>query len=146
MSYPRITFIINGTTYSLCASEPEAMRNIPDADRGQLITLLEALKIQDVSSNEAVDRAVTYATRSVPSVAATAAAATAAAATAASADKRPTMPQPKPERLGTGDVDALMARLVMEENQSKKQGPTKQSIYVGLAGFLVLVVLLVIIL
>ena len=136
MNYPRITFIINGTTYSLCASETEAMKNIPDADRGQLITLLEALKRQDASSKESVDRAVSYATRSVP----------AAAATFTALEERPAMPQAKPERLGTGDVDALMARLVMEEKQGKKQGLTKQGVYKGLAGFLVLVVLLVIIL
>jgi hypothetical protein len=136
MSYPRITFIINGTTYSLCANETEAMRNIPGADRAQLITLLEALKHQDASSGEAVDSAVTYARRSVP----------ADAATPAAWHARTAMPQATPERLGAGDVDALMAKLIMEENQSKKQGLTKQSVYKGLAGFLVVVVLLVTIL
>jgi hypothetical protein len=136
MSHPRITFIINGTTYSLCASEPEAMRNIPAADREQLIALLEALKGQDVSSNEAVEKAVTYATRSVP----------AAAATYTAGEGGLGSPQPKPERLGAGDVDVLMAKLVMEDNLNKKQGLTKQGIYKVLAGFLILVVLLVVIL
>jgi hypothetical protein len=136
MSYPRITFIIHGTTYSLCASETEAMRSIPGADRAQLITLLEALKHQDASPNEVVNSAVNCTKRSVPTEAATHTALGARAA----------MSQAMPERLGAGDVDALMARLVMEESQSKKQGLTKQSVYKGLAGFLVLVVLLVIIL
>ena len=134
MSQSRITVIINGTTYSLCASETEAMGNIPAADRGQLIALLEALKSQETSSGEAVERAVNYATRSAP------------AATFNSAAGGQIQQQPSPERLGTGDVDALMARLVMEDSQNKKQGLTKQGIYKGLAGFLALVVLLVLIL
>ena len=134
MSHPRITFIINGTTYSLCASETEAMGNIPAADRGQLIALLEALKSQEASSHEAVEKVVNYATQSAP------------AATFNTGAVGQIQQQPKPERLGTGDVDALMARLVMEESQNKKQGLTKQGIYKGLAGFLALVVLLVMIL
>ncbi|MEH6570114.1 MAG: hypothetical protein V7709_13630 [Halioglobus sp.] len=134
MSHPRITFIINGTTYSLCASETQAMGNIPAADRGQLIALLEALKAQEISSQEPVEKAVNYAAQS------------ASAATFNTAPVGQIQQQPKLERIGTGDVDALMARLVMEENQQKKQGLTKQGIYKGLAGFLALVVLLVMIL
>lgn len=137
MNHPRITFIINSTTYSLCAADTEAMSNIPAADRMQLIALLEALKSQNATSQEAVEKAVHYATRATP-------------AASVSSDSSYVAGQieqnVKPERLGAGDVDALMVRLAMEENRNKKQGLTKQGIYKGLAGFVAVVIFLAIVL
>ena len=56
MKQPTITFIINGTTYSLCASDTEAIRNIPSVDRQHLVTLLEQVKDQERRSAAAVQQ------------------------------------------------------------------------------------------
>jgi hypothetical protein len=54
MKQPTITFILHGTTYSLCASDTEAIRNISANDRQQLIALLEQIKYQESLSAAAV--------------------------------------------------------------------------------------------
>lgn len=95
-----ITVIVNGRTYTLSPGMSEAMRSMLPGDRGQLIELLEALREQERLSRAAVDAA------------------------AASA-----MASPKPERLGSGDVDALMARLVMEEQRNRKPPISRGSLY-----------------
>ena len=46
-----ITVIVNGNTYRLPPLKAEAIRNMPNADRKQLIDLLEALKKQSAVSN-----------------------------------------------------------------------------------------------
>jgi hypothetical protein len=135
MKQPTITFIINGTTYSLCASDTKAIRNIPTVDRQHLITLLEQVKDQERLSVAAVqqemDKAKFYS-RNATSVPAAAI--------------QPAPNDIKPERLGSGDIDALMARLVLEDKRSRKPALTKRGIYKGIGVFAVLVVLLVFIL
>ena len=91
----------------------EAMRAMPAEDRGQLIRLLEALREQEHLSRAAVDAAAAKLR------------ATAAGGGAPGAVR----PSPKPERLGSGDVDALMARLVMEERLSRKPPISRGSLY-----------------
>lgn len=116
-----ITFIVNGNTYSLCSTDLEKIRNIPANDRAQLITFLEVIKRQDRLQHEAVQHAVTGG-QSHPVA---------------------SSPTPKPERLGSGDVDALMARLVAEEKNDRKPGLTQLSVYKFMLGFAVFVALLV---
>lgn len=103
-----ITLIINGRTYTLQPGMGEVIRAMPARDRGQLIELLEAVREQERLSRVAVDAA----TSSVPGTNAAAA-----------------MSSPKPERLGSGDVDALMARLVMEERRNRKPPVSRGSLY-----------------
>jgi hypothetical protein len=52
----------------------------------------------------------------------------------------------KPERLGSGDIDALMARLVVEDNRNRKPVLTKHGIYKAIGALAVIVVLFVFIL
>jgi hypothetical protein len=131
MDQSPVTFIINGNTYSLRADNNEAMRAMPETDRRQLIDLLEAAKEQERLSRVAVHAAAQRARVAEGGSAAIAQSADAAV--------------PRPERLGSGDVDALMARLVMEENRHKKSPPTRQVLYkwlgVGIGVIIVLILL-----
>jgi hypothetical protein len=132
MKQPTITFIINGSTYSLCASDPEAIRKIPTVDRQHLITLLEQVKYQKSLSLAAVQQVVDKA--KFHSLSATG---------VTDAGSQPGHKDVKPDRLGSGDIDTLMARLVLEEKRSRKPGLTKRGIYKAVSVFAVLVVLLV---
>lgn len=123
MQQSAITLVINGNAYSLRADDVAAVGAMPAADRQQLMSLLETLK----SAQRTADRIVQDSLR----------------VAAGAAPHR--MDQVKPERLGAGDADALMARLVMEENRHKKPLPTRQSLYKWVAVFAVVVILLVVI-
>ncbi len=117
MEQPKITFIINDKTYSLRASDARAIRDIPSADRQQLILLLDAIKQQDALAQAAVQHAVDRAQVSTkPPV--------------NGPENGGTLDQkaPKPERLGSGDIDAMMTRLIMEEKRDKKPGLTTQDL------------------
>ena len=133
MPPPTITFIVNDKTYRLCATDSHAMRELPVADRQQLITLLEALKQQDILARQAVEQAVARAKTGLT--------------TAAGESKTGTQPQQptvKPERLGSGDVDALMARLVMEDKLSQKPGLTQQGMYKVIAWAVAVIIALIV--
>ena len=108
---------------------------IPKTDRQQLMTLLEAVKHQEILSLAAVQKAVDSAR--LPSR---------SALKADEAGSPVNYSNTKPERLGSGDVDALMARLIQEEKRNQKPGLTQWSIYkvvAGLAAVLILIVLIV---
>ena len=119
MEQAAITFIVNGKTFSVRAGDAAALGAIPQAERQQLVALLEALKQQDARAAALAQGAVERA--------------------------RTTSRTPQPERLGGGDVDALMARLVLEESRNRKPGPTRQDLYKWLLGFAAIVVVLVLI-
>jgi hypothetical protein len=134
MKPPKITFIINGTTYSLCASDTEAMRNISSVDRQHLVTLLEKVKSQQSLSatvvQQAMDKAKFYS-RDTTSM--------------SDAGIQPDHKAIRSERLGSGDIDALMARLVLEEKRSRKPALTKRGMYKVISLFAVFIMLLVLI-
>jgi hypothetical protein len=135
MKQPKITFTINGAVYSLSASDTEAIRKIPASDRQHLVVLLEQVKYQESLSTAAVQQAVDKAKRysrsatSVPAV-----------------SMQPGQKGGNAERLGNGDVDALMARLVLEEKRSRKPAPTKRGVYKVIGVCAVVAVLLVVML
>jgi hypothetical protein len=134
MEQPKITFIINGKTYSLLADDAKAIRDIPGADRHQLILLLEAIRQQDFLARAAVQNAVDRA--KIPSE---------LPVNRPASGNAPDHAAPKPERLGSGDVDALMERLIMEEKRGKKPGLTAQGLVkwvVVLTGAIILLVLI----
>ena len=128
MNSSAITFIVDGKTYSLNASDSTAIRTIPAVDRQQLIALLEAIKHQDSLAKAAVQTAVDYVNAPLHG-----------------AGKPLQHKAPKPERLGSGDADALMARLIIEEKRDKKPGLTKESLYKIVAGFVAVIVVLMMI-
>ncbi len=134
MEQPKITFIVNNTTYSLRANDAEALRDIPGADRQQLIVLLEAIKQQDALARVAVQNAVDRVKVSsrIPLN---------GPADEGILDHK----APKPERLGSGDIDALMNRLIMEEKRDKTPGLTTQDLVKWVVGLTVAIILLVLI-
>lgn len=134
MHYPRITFVIKDNTYSIDAADEAAIRNIPVEDRRHLINLLEAVKRQHSLSLARVSNVLDKTTISPVSIPGK----TAAAAHNPSAAINPT-------RLGSGDIDALMARLAVEEKRTRKPVVTRTGIYKITAGFLLLIFILVLI-
>jgi len=127
-----ITFIIEDRTYHLPAGDMHLSADILPADRQRLIALLEKVKQQDAEAQSAIRNAV----RDVG------VAPRAAAASVPTGD--PLDPGTiKSGRLGHGDIDNLVARLAIEERQTRKPGLTKQGLYKWIAGTTVLVLLLV---
>ena len=124
MPQSAITFVINGNAYKLRPGDAAAASAIPAAEREQLMALLETLKGTQHASNTMAQPGRQESAGVAPYTAG----------------------QVKPERLGAGDADALMARLVMEENRHKKPVPTRQSLYKWIAIGGVVVILLVVVL
>jgi len=108
---------------------------MPSVDRQHLVTLLEQVKSQEMLSvavvQQEIDKAKFYSrdAKSVPG-----------------AGIQPDHKTIKPERLGSGDIDALMARLVLEETRSRKPALTKRGMYKVISLFAVFIVLLILIL
>lgn len=134
MKNPTITFVINGETYSLCADDTAIIDKISSAERRQLTTLLEAIKRQEEKSQATVQRAAERSNAALPGASANIA-----------ARQMPEDQANRPERLGSGDADQLMARLILEEKRNRKPGLTKTSLYKFVGGFAVFVILLVLI-
>lgn len=108
MHSPSITVVFQGNTYVLNASKPEAMREIPKADREQLIELLEVLRQQHAFGERRVQAALSQSQ----------AAGKPTASTGTGTDK-----------IGAGDVDDIMARLILEERATRKSTIKPTTIY-----------------
>ena len=134
MNQQKITFIVNGNTYSLAASDPASIRAMAQADRQQLILLLESVKRQDALARTTVDNLAAGANAPPPPV-------------HKPADTHQHLPGgvAPPERLGAGDIDALMARLAFEEKASRKPAVSRQRIYTIAAGCTAAIIALVVI-
>jgi len=132
MPQSKITFIVNNNTYQLSVDNIAAIRSIPKADREPLITLLEAVKKQDKMAQIAVQQAIGKAQAPLPTDSIT-------ATTATSQNQG----QTNPTRLSSGDADDLMARLILEERRNQKPGLTPQSLYKFIAGFVLIVMVLI---
>lgn len=104
MRQPPIIIIINKKPYTISAGNIDVIRTIPTAERQQLIAMLEAIKQQEQPE---------------PSLQATSAATNEGSAPG----NQDVMPKPS----GSGDVDAMMAQLIMEENLKQKSSTAKQS-------------------
>jgi hypothetical protein len=124
MQQATITIIIDGSTYSLNPTDKASIKSLPIGDRQQLITLLEAIQLFEKQRNASARKAEGTAN--------------AAAALAA------TKPVGK-EQLGKGDVDQLMAQLVMEEKNNRKPGLTQQGLYKWMGITVAVIILLVLI-
>ena len=129
MEQTRITFVINSNTYSLSPADSKAIRAIPEDDRRELTRLLEAVR-QEEETAQAKAREADARARALLN------------GSGQNLDGR-VQHTPSPERLGAGDADALMARLVMEEQMTRKPGLTKQGLYKLVFGIFVAICLLV---
>ncbi len=133
MPEPRITITINGTTYSLCADNVEAIGHVPLHDRQHLVTLLEAVKSKTDSAPAAKQGAPDNS-------------GIAAAPQPPKSDIAARIVASEPARSSSGDIDALMARLAAEDMQRRKPGLTRAGLYKVTGGFLLVIFLLVVIL
>ncbi len=134
MDQQKITIVVGSKTYTFHPGDAQAIREIPSTERQQLISLLEAVKQQENLADIAVRGALERARNLSPTAAGD-------MTGRASAEH----PMTKTDRLGSGDVDALMARLVMEEKNNRKPGLSSKSLYKFLIGFAIVVLLLVLI-
>lgn len=133
MRQPPIIVIINKKPYTLQgATDTRAISNMPSEDRQQLITLLETIKQQEVPSAYQVTANVNAGTQ--------------AATAPSSASTTSLNSGVKLDRLHSGDADALMAQLIMEEEFKQKPLPSKKSIHKWTAIIAVIVFLLILIL
>ena len=125
MARSGITVVIDGNTYTLQSSDLQSIRDMPADERSRLIQLLEVVKAQHEKSQRTVQEAllknsgnaVQDATRGVQ------------------------LARSK-ERLGKGDIDEIMARLIMEEKQQQKPGLQASTIYKFVAVILAIIVVL----
>lgn len=117
MEQTKITFIINGNTYNVHGKDFETLRAMPKADRQQLTALLETVRQQE--QREQLAESTQHTAPSLSTV--------------------------KPERMGSGDVDDLMARLILEEKRNQKPALTKQALYKWIGGITVIMILWVLI-
>ena len=125
MEQAKITFVINNNTYSLSSTDQQAIRDIEDKDRQDLLDLLGAIKAEEARARQAEARVQAALAGSQPGA---------------------VTDGPAPERLGRGDVDALMARLAMEDNQNRKPGPTREGLFKFMLGFFGVMIFLVVVL
>ena len=125
MSTDKITVVVNSHSYHISASEPETLTAMVTTDRKALITLLEAIKHQQKASEQRAEQIL------LPTAAPTSDRLAAAI---------------KPERLGRGDADAMMARLILEEQSKQKKPPSQRSFYKWIIGFTALVIMAILIL
>jgi hypothetical protein len=124
MQQTNITIIIDGSTYSLNPSDKASIKSLPIGDRQQLITLLEAIQLFEKQRHASARQAEGKAN---------------AAATLANTKLDAKEP------LGSGDVDQLMAQLVMEEKNNRKTGLTQQGLYKWMGITVAVIIFLVII-
>ncbi len=131
MESPTITVTINGSIFELNVADSDAIGRVPPAERQQLLELLEAIKQQnatvanDISPghsdlDEGLVSNIRYDSNSVMGE----------------------QNSSTPERLGTGDADLLMARLIMEERANQKPGLTQRSMYKFIGGMAIVIILL----
>lgn len=125
MKQPSITVVIGSNTYTLRTDDLQGMRDMPVDDRDHLIRLLEALKAQREKSARLVQDTLAKPV-----------------GTAAQSRGDGTEGTAPKERLGKGDVDAIMARLIMEERQQQKPGIKPATIYMFAAAIIVIIALL----
>ncbi len=128
MSTP-ITIVINGNSYRLSTDNPKAMRDMPVAERAQLINLLKVLNAQHLQAQQQLEQ--TVARQQNPVLQASI--------------SQPQTANDKPatgERMGKGDVEQMMARLIAGEKSKQKPLMTASTIY-KFVGVVFLVIFLV---
>ena len=124
MSSDKITFVVNGHSYAISASEPETLTAIAATDRKALITVLEAVKQQQKASEQRADQILMQTAVPISDNLATAI---------------------KPERLGRGDAEAVMARLILEEKAKQKNPSSERIFYKWIIGFAALVIMAILV-
>jgi len=125
MNQPPVIVIINKKPYTLNTVDNESLQQIPAEDRRQLVTLLEKLKQLDAPV-QSTSRPKTLSSESLQAVM-----------------TDPVNQAVNSGRLHSGDADAVMAQLIMEDKLNKKPPLTKHVIHKWLAVVMTVIVLTV---
>jgi hypothetical protein len=121
MSTSVITVIINDKPYRLSASDSASIAKLSAEEKNQLRELLQAVNQHEPTIERPVQKAIPKT------------------------QIKYNQPEPKPERLGRGDVESTMARLIMEEKSKQKPALTKRSVYKFIGGLALLAIVLILI-
>ena len=125
-----VIVIINKKPYTLDVNNIETIDSMPAIDRQQLIELLEVIKAQTIQiTTQPGAGSLQQAKPAIPN------------STNTSSPQSNNL-----DRLHSGDADAVMAQLIMEEELNKKPAPSKQSIHKGIIIVAAIIILLVLIL
>jgi len=98
-----ITVVIGGRPHQLVADDPASFSTLSAGDRQQLLSLLQALSKPSVAREAAISSGPVSAPHRNGAA----------------------LQEPKPERMGAGDVDALMAKLIAEDQRDRATPPGK---------------------
>lgn len=126
MNQSTITIVLRGNTYTLRADQPQSMRDMPGEDRESLIHMLDTLKRVHENSERRVEDALVRSTAKVSS----------------GDNQGAAVTQQSKERMGKGDIDQLMARLALEEQNRTGSQIKPATVYKVAGGILALIVLL----
>lgn len=124
MTESNITLIINGNTYTLRIDDTHALREIPSADRQQLMALLNAVKMAG---------ALPPKPSQLSSV------------NMQTAPISPMLNQPaqNPQPKSAVNAEQLMAKLMLEDRDSRGEGLTKKGVYWFIGIFTAIVITLI---
>lgn len=151
MNLPKITFKIEDRIYSFDATDAKAIRNVAKEDRQHLLTLLSAIQKQSAhSEGENVNGALSQGPMGLDDDKKQVAKGSVetnlnALSASQSTHKEPVRIQNtgSQDRLGKGDVDDLMSKLIAQERNAQKKPLSKNQMYLYLgagAGFILLLV------
>ncbi len=129
MKSVKIALKINGTVYRVCATDSASLKSIPDLERQQLIELLEAIQREDRLMRVVVQPRLGRV-EVVPSV----------DVNSSNFDYSTV----NPERVGSGDVDDLVNRLIMEERSQQGSPVGKKAVWwlIGIIGIILGIIIL----
>ncbi len=116
MVQTKITFVVNGNTYSLTPDDLAGIKKIADEDRHALLLLLEEIKLCAGQSRMTA---------------------------ASSAPKQSSVIAPKSDVVL--DPDLLMAKLMKEERRNYGGNPSTKTFYKCIAGFTCIVIILILV-
>ena len=131
MSASTITLVVNGNAYQLSATNTASLRAINPCDRRALLMLLEALKYDDQLAPRIADRVLPQTCSTITDD-----------VIVEGSHITESLSQ---ERMGSGDVDALMAKLIAEDQQSRKSQKNRPSMIKWAAMLVMAIILLVVI-
>ena len=127
-----VIVIINKKPYTLDVNSADILATMPDEDRQQLIQIFEVIKNQAHSTQASTGTVAESSIQTKPVIPNT---------TNTSSPQSNNL-----DRLHSGDADAVMAQLIMEEELNKKPAPSKQSIHKWMIIVAIVVILLVLVL
>ena len=127
-----VIVIINKKPYTLDVNNADILASMPDEDRQQLIQILEVIKNQEHSRQASTGTVAETLLKTKP--------------VTPNSTNTFSSQSNNLDRLHSGDADAVMAQLIMEEELNKKPATSKLSIHKWMIIVAIVVILLVLVL